>query len=310
MKANIGNQLVAKLKPKDKSYDIWDNRLIGFILRVYPSGNMIYRCEYARGKRVTLGKTSVLTPAQARDRAKEILADFVRGYEPGSKQKKKYSLKEFIETEYEYASWRCANRKRADEDIYRLKARFESDFGHERLSDITPLLIDKWRSKCVMNGIKPITVNRDIAILKAMLSKAEEWGMIPANPLDKFKSAQVDSIAKIRYLTKDEEVRLKTTLNKRDEKIKASRSKGNEWRKERGYDLFTDLYQFSYANHLTPMILLSLNTGLRRGELFSLCWDDINFNEAVLTVSGENAKSGKARHVPLNAVALQVLQNW
>src|SRR5205814_3399244 len=74
MKAFIGNSLIAKLKPQDKAYDVWDDKLTGFIVRVYPSGNMVYRCEYARGKRITLGKTGVLTPAQARDRAREILA--------------------------------------------------------------------------------------------------------------------------------------------------------------------------------------------------------------------------------------------
>lgn len=76
MKAFIGNQLIARIKPREKSYDIWDNKLTGFILRVNPKGNMVYRCEYARGKRITLGKISILTPVQARDRAKEILADF------------------------------------------------------------------------------------------------------------------------------------------------------------------------------------------------------------------------------------------
>lgn len=67
MKAFIGNQLITKLKPKQSSYDIWDKKLTGFILRVYPNGNMVYRCEYARGKRITLGKAGVLTPLQARD---------------------------------------------------------------------------------------------------------------------------------------------------------------------------------------------------------------------------------------------------
>jgi integrase len=308
MKAFIGNQLIAKLKPNEKSYDVWDSKLTGFILRVNPNGNMVYRCEYARGKRITLGKTNVLTPAQARDRAKEILADVVKGHAPESRRKKNYTLTEFIENEY--APWRRANRKRADEDIDRVKARFGNDFGNELLSNIVPLLVDRWRSKRVVSGIKPITVNRDVAILKALLSKAEEWAIITANPLSKFKPAPVDSIAKVRYLTKDEEVRLKAALKSRDDKLKSSRAKGNDWRRERGYEIFPDLYQFVYADHLAPMVLLSLNTGLRRGELFSLCWDNINFDQAVLTVGGNNAKSGKTRHVPLNVIALQVLKNW
>lgn len=32
-------------------------------------------CEYARGKRITIGKVGVLTSMQARDKAKDILAD-------------------------------------------------------------------------------------------------------------------------------------------------------------------------------------------------------------------------------------------
>lgn len=308
MKAFISNQLIAKLKPKEKSYDVWDNKLTGFILRVNPNGNMVYRCEFARAKRITIGKVSVLTPAQARDRAKEILADVVKGNAPETKRKRNYSLKEFIEKEY--APWRRANRKRADEDICRVKARFENDFGHESLTDISPMLVDKWRSKRVMNGIKPVTVNRDIAILKAVLSKAEEWGIISTSPLSKFKPSRVDSIAKVRYLTKGEETLLKAALRSRDEKLQTARAKGNEWRKVRGYDLFPDLSQLVYVDHLTPMVLLSLNTGLRRGELFSLCWENINLEQAMLTIRGDNAKSGKTRHVPLNVIALQVLKNW
>ncbi len=304
----IGNQLIAKLKPAFNSYDVWDSKLTGFILRVLPSGTMVYRCEYARGKRITLGKASVLTAAQARDRAKEILADVVKGHNPISKRNKAYTLKEFIEKEY--APWRRANRKRADEDIYRVKARFEAEFGREYLAAISPLLLDRWRSKRVTAGIKPITVNRDIAILKALLSKAEEWGIITANPLAKFKPAPVDSVAKVRYLSRDEETRLKRVLIARDENLKAARVRGNKWKKDRGYDLLPDLYQFASADHMTPMVLLSLNTGLRRGEIFNLRWKNVNFDRAMLTVVGDTAKSGKTRHLPLNAIAFQILKDW
>lgn len=308
MKMFIGNQLIGKLKPDVKSYDVWDSKLTGFILRVLPTGTMVYRCEYARGKRITLGKASVLTAAQARDRAKEILADVVKGNNPISKRCKNYTLKEFIEKEY--SSWRRANRKRGDEDIYRLKARFESEFGNEYLASISPLELDRWRSKRITAGIKPITANRDIAILKALLSKAEEWGVITTNPLIKFKPLRVDTVAKVRYLTQDEETRLKQVLFERDRKLKAARERGNKWKKDRGYHLLPDLSQYAFGDYMTPMILLSLNTGLRRGELFSLHWKNINFDRAILTIPGNTAKSGKTKHVPLNLVALKVLKEW
>ncbi len=65
-----------------------------------------------------------------------------------------------------------------------------------------------------------------------------------------------------------------------------------------------------YVDHLTPVVLTAINTGMRRGELLSMMWADINWEAKMLTIRAENAKSGRQRHIPLNVEAMEVLQRW
>ena len=111
-------------------------------------------------------------------------------------------------------------------------------------------------------------------------------------------------------LTKDEEKRLRQALTARDKRIKMGRANANKWREDRGYTLYPDLFSQTYADHLTPMVLLSMNTGLRRGEVFHLQWEDINFHTKTVTIHGGKAKNGHTRHIPLNTEALTTLENW
>lgn len=309
MRAVISNSLLPKLKPRAKSYDIRDEKLKGFILRVQKTGGMFYRCEYARGKRISLGSTALLTPAQARDKAREILSQARLGIDPrGKKPNDRITLKMFVDTDYE--AWRLANRKNGKADLHRLQVNFVDELGDRLLAELTPILIEKWRTNRINDGKKIATVNRDICILKSALTKAVEWGFINEHPLRKLKLHKTDSTAKVRYLLSDEELSLNNTIKKRDQELKNARSRANEWRKMRNYELYQDLANCAYADHMEPMIILSLNTGLRRGELFNLHWDDVDLDRGILTISGDVSKSGKTRHVPLNTTALQVLRNW
>ena len=103
---------------------------------------------------------------------------------------------------------------------------------------------------------------------------------------------------------------LRTALIDRDERIKVERHKANEWRRIRSYGGLPDLRAVPFADHLRPMVLLSMNTGLRRGELFQLTWRCVDFDNAQLAVIGKTAKRLKTRYVPLNKEALGVLRGW
>jgi len=56
--------------------------------------------------------------------------------------------------------------------------------------------------------------------------------------------------------------------------------------------------------------LLLMNTGMRRGEMFNLRWQDVDFVNKRITVIGNTSKTGQTRYIPLNVEAFNVLQMW
>ncbi|HKH21530.1 MAG TPA: hypothetical protein VKB53_11725, partial [Gammaproteobacteria bacterium] len=166
--------------------------------------------------------------------------------------------------EHKYRPWVLAERKTGDEMLQRVQYNFR-DFLDKPLGELTHWVAEKWRAAQLKSGKSKATVNRDVAALRAALSKAVEWGLIDCHPLAKLKPIKGDRLTKVRYLSQNEEERLRGALAARDDKLKAGRASANEWRRQRGYERYPDLSDCTYADHLTPMVILSLNTGLRRG---------------------------------------------
>ncbi len=302
MAIKLTARTVEAAKPRAEPYELRDAKAWGLVLRVQPSGIKTWYLHWNRGRRVKLGRIDNLSLEGARKKTRAELTEIEKHGEPAPKRKTPHTLGEFITDHYQAHAE--AYQRDGKANIKSLKVQFQHLF-HKRLQDVNPLLIDKWRREKLEQGRAVTTLNRHLTRLKAVLNKAVEWQMLSANPLRGVKPINSDRRGVVRFLSKEEELRLRCTLRARDHKLIEARRSANRWRAERRYPLFPDLPH--YGDHLTPMVLVSMNTGLRRGELVSLTWDRVNIPGRMLTVVGAYSKSGQTRHVPLNAEAVEAL---
>lgn len=313
----MGKKLTQKyvdgLKPGDKAYEVMDPEIRGFVLRVMPTGTKTYYARYrtqdGRRYRVKIGRPETLSADDARTEAKSILGDVAKGKNPAEDRKRKPSLTLRVFLKKEYEPWAKLNLKSSEQTCRRIRSSF-SRLLDKPIGGFAPFLVDKWRLERQKEKKSVATINRDIATLKAALTKAVEWGFIPTNPLRTVRLAREDHLRRVRYLSPAEEEALLSALDGREELLRVKRKKYNKWRQERGYRLYPSLDGLPFADYLKPMVILSMHTGLRRGELFNLKWSDIDFARRNLTIDGFKAKSGRTRHIPLNEDAMDTLRKW
>ena len=305
----ISTTLLKDLKPSTKPVEVRDERVKGFLLRIQPSGSMTYYVEYERGKRKRIGPETAFKPDEARTEARKLLSAYHRGEDLKASERRKSvgSLGIFVDQIYE--PWASAHLKTGKDDCSRMRFSFAKLLNCP-LSEITAHEVEKWRARRISSGTKASTVNRDLNVLKAAMSRAVTWGYLDDHPLRAIKPSRTDHNAKCRFLDNIEMRRLKESLDLREGRLRDDRRSGNAWRLVRGHTFLQDLDETAFADHLKPMVMLSVNTGLRRGEVFSLTWQDVDLPNANLTVVGSGTKSGKTRHIPLNSEAHDVLLGW
>jgi integrase len=307
MKATINEKLVRKLGNRDLT--LFDRAQPNLQLRLRASGVHSYRVQVGRGKVLTLGTTKVLKPTKARELARRALGAVADGKDPIAEKRKARAatLRDYLEGDYRV--WAVANQKHPNESIARVKAAFP-DLLAKALPAITAWQAEQWRAQRRKAGISAATVERDLNALRSVLSQAVRVKIIREHPLRDVKRAKLDTIGRLRYLSADEEKALRAALIAREQKHRDARASFNRWRTERGYRTISDYALDAYVDHLQPIILLALNTGLRRGELLGLRWGDVDRVGALLTVRGASAKTGRTRYLPLNTEALDVLKTW
>lgn len=299
-------------KPKRAQYRFYDADVPQLYVRILPSGIKTWYVTWARNKDTALGKWPGLTVKAAREQARQALIEAASGVPEVARRKvKALTLRAFLDPDDDesYGAWVKANRKSGQATVQRIGSAFP-DLLDKPLSGLNAWLIDKWRLKRIKDGVEPSTVNRDLVALKATLSKAVEWQLIPAHPLANVKHSKVEKDDRVRFLSDAEEKRLRAALAERDAQARAERASANRWRVERGYEPMPAIPADGFADHLTPFVLLSLNTGCRRGELTGLTWSAIDLERRQLTVKAATSKGARTRYLPLNDEALDVLERW
>jgi len=301
----------AKPDPDQKLYWIRDTLVNGFVLSVSYGGKKTYYVDYKRsnGKRAShkIGNATMYTVAEAREIAQNFLTYIERGEDPTAPEKK-LSFGEFIKDIYE--PWVTENRKTGSNTAYIIKSSFGFLF-ETPLNEITIAQIEHWRSKKKKSGLKDSSINRGTTALMAAVNWAVKRNIIESNPLTRLERlSEDDSDTKVRYLTKEERDRLMAALDVREEAIRRGRDSHNKWLAERGMELMPPLRDGDFADHLKPIVLLSLSTGIRRNSILSLEWRDVSFDDRTIMVRAATSKSGKQYYAPMNKIAFDTLCRW
>jgi integrase len=311
MQTKITEIFVQKITTDEERLKVYDTLLKGLVLFVRPTGKKTWFVDYRKpdGKRTNhcIGSAQLFSVNEARERARDFLSAVAKGEDPAAPSDIP-TFGEFLKNDYE--PWVTDNRKSWESTMYMLKSNF--DFLLDTPMDqITIEQVEQWRTKRKKSGLKSSSLNRRMTALKAAINWAVKRDIIESNPLVKIERlSERDTVTKVRYLSDEERERLMAALDEREEEMRDARDSHNEWKEERKKPPSARLKETAFVDHLKPLILLSLSTGVRRTALLSLEWGDVNLTERTLLVRAATSKNEKQYYVPLNDLAYETLSIW
>ncbi|HEX3035839.1 MAG TPA: tyrosine-type recombinase/integrase [Thermodesulfobacteriota bacterium] len=151
-------------------------------------------------------------------------------------------------------------------------------FSGKTLTQITTWLVEKYKAQRQNDNsrferpIAKATINRELSCLKTMFTKAIEWGLVTSNPVKKVKLFP-EKPKKERVLSDEE---------------------------------FQKLYDAS-SDFLKPILIIAINSGMRRKEIITLKKEDINLKQEFITV--RESKNNDSRIIPMNEVLKETFKS-
>jgi len=155
-------------------------------------------------------------------------------------------------------------------DIQRSKA-LKVNFGHIKASRIKPYIIEEYQQKRLRENsykgtpLKPATVNREFALMRRIFNLAKRDGLVERNPCEK--------------------VSILPERNRRDRILSHS-----EYKK----------LIFELKEPVRSIVKVAYFTGMRKGEILGLTWDQVNLNEGSIDLDYGDTKTGERRRIYFN----------
>lgn len=158
-------------------------------------------------------------------------------------------------------------------------------FGNQRLDEITTEQVETLKADLVRQGYKNTSVNRTLAVLSKMMQCAEEWGLIERGPRIKALATTPVHHLEFEWLREDEVGRL--------------------------------LEAAAFEPKWFTFMLIALRTGMRKGEIYALHWNEVDFAGRRITVKYSvtkgrltSPKNKRTRVVPMTEDLGAALRDW
>lgn len=264
---------IEALKAKPKRNEVADGG--GLYLIIQPSGQKSWCFRYRfdrKSRKIMLGQLSIMTLAQARDKAREARDKVAKGIDPAARS---------IETVGDIAAmW-------IDKHVSRnVKPQPAAEIKRILSKEILPTLgkrgvgeVSKRDCRLLLEAVAdraPIMANRVHTTLAALFNYAVAQDILATSPTAGLKKP-ANEIKRDRFL-KDDELRA-------------------VWQALAGIPA-----------PFGPMIRLLILTGQRRGEVAGMRWSELDLKAKVWTLPASRSKNGDFNIVPLSDMAIGILQ--